>query len=451
MSGKAIFFVVMGFSLLFMIAGQFYNGVSGRMTDNYIDYFEQTTAHNIAISGANMAANELFFDADWNAGYNNIDYQNGKLNVTIINSDPKRHQKQIYSVGTYNNITSEVIVTLSPSKFSRFAYFSVSEGAGDIWWINQDTVWGPFHTQDYLKASNHPSFMMSATTLKGLKYYKNEKTDRPIIHGKYDQGVDLALPKDGVIQVKNAALDKSLDGGGYYLAGADAGSVKLTNPKGKSQTVLRDEVYMDFQGEYLYYKYGYKYDTGKKDIKGNIIYATAYFDSVKLYLPDAAPNGVIFVNNGNIHMKGTISGQYTIGCNGNTESIYGNVYLDDDIVYQNNPKTNPGALDLLGIVAKNGVKVTENAANNNDINIHASIYIENGGFGAENYNTRPVSGKINLLGGIQQALRGAVGTFSGTTITHGFSKQYRYDDRLMVLYPPFFPGTGGYEIVSWYE
>lgn len=446
MSGKAIFFVVMGFSLLFMIAGQFYNGVSGRMTDNYIDYFEQTTAHNIAISGANMAANELFFDADWNAGYNNIDYQNGKLNVTIINSDPKRHQKQIYSVGTYNKITSEVIVTLSPSKFSRFAYFSVSEGAGDIWWINQDTVWGPFHTQDYLKASNHPSFMMSATTLKGLKYYKNEKTDRPIIHGKYDQGVDLALPKDGVIQVKNAALDKSLDGGGYYLDGTK--KKKITNPGGATQEITLNDIYMEFQGEYLVYKYGYEY----KYKKGGKNYTDYVFtDTTRIHLPTAAPNGVVFMDNGNIHMKGTINGQYTVGCNGNTESIYGNVYLDDDIVYQNNPKTNPGALDLLGIVAKNGVIVTENPANNNDINIHASIYIENGGFGAENYKTRPVSGKINLLGGIQQALRGAVGTFSGNTIQSGFSKQYRYDDRLMVLYPPFFPGTGGYEIVSWYE
>jgi hypothetical protein len=95
--------------------------------------------------------------------------------------------------------------------------------------------------------------------------------------------------------------------------------------------------------------------------------------------------------------------------------------------------------------------MTENAANNSSINIHASIYCEKGGFGAENYADRPPSGNINLLGGIIQHTRKAVGTFGGGGIKSGYAKRYLYDERLLVASPPFFPGTGGFEIVSWLE
>jgi len=90
-------------------------------------------------------------------------------------------------------------------------------------------------------------------------------------------------------------------------------------------------------------------------------------------------------------------------------------------------------------------------ANNSDINIHGSLYSESYGFGAQNYDTRAVSGNINLLGGIIQNTRQAVGTFSGSSINHGFAKRYRYDDRLMFSSPPMYPGTGSFEIVSWLE
>lgn len=415
MSGKAILLVMMGFSMLFMVVGNFFNGVSGRMTDNYVDYFNKTTSHNIAISGANMAANEVFLDPTWTSGYNDLDYQNGKLYVAVNVLDAFKNIRQIYAIGIFNRDTSRVKVTLAPSKFSKFAYYSVSEG-GSIWWINQDTVWGPFHTQDNLLASRKPSFYGKASSKKAIQYYTNQKTDAPYFHGGYEQGVDLPMPIDGVTSLKVPAQS-----GGLYFDG----TLKV------KKTTLSD-IYMEFQGDNLLYRF---------------TSSGAYTDT--LYLPIAAPNGLIFMDNGNIHMKGTVSGAYTVGVSGSSGK--GNVYLDDDIVYQNNPKTDPTSTDMLGIVAQSGVLITENVPNISDININASIYVQDGGFGAANYSTRPVSGKINLIGGIIQNTRAAVGTFSGGTIVHGFSKQYRYDDRFLVASPPYFPGTGGYEIVSWYE
>jgi hypothetical protein len=125
--------------------------------------------------------------------------------------------------------------------------------------------------------------------------------------------------------------------------------------------------------------------------------------------------------------------------------------LDDDVIFSEDPRTHSGSTDLLGIIAQNEVLITDNEANHDDINIQASIYCENGGFGAENYDSRPVSGNINLLGGIIQHTRRAVGTFNSYGPASGFSKRYKYDERLMVASPPMFPGTGSFEIVSWLE
>jgi hypothetical protein len=325
--------------------------------------------------------------------------------------DAYKNIRQIHSVGIFGQDTSHVKVTLSPSKFSKFAYYSISEG-GNIWWINQDTVWGPFHTQGNLLASQKPSFYGKASSKGKVQYYTNKKTDAPYFHGGYEQGVDLPMPADGVTALKAPAQS-----GGLYFDG---------NLSGKST------VYMEIKGDNLMYKYS---STGP------------YVDT--LYLPTAAANGVIYVNNGTVRLKGTVTGAYTIGCSGSS-GTRGTVFLDDDIVYTHNPKT-VGSTDMLGIVAQKNVLITENTANKSSININASIYVQDGGFGAENYDDRPVSGNINLIGGIIQNTRGAVGTFSGGTIKSGFAKRYKYDDRFLVASPPFFPGTGGYEIVSWYE
>lgn len=411
MSGKAMLIIISGFTMLFMVVANNFNTVSGRVTDNYVDYFNKTTSHNIAISGANMAANQLFLDSTWNAGYNNVPYQNGKLNVTVETIDAYKNIKRITSVGIFQKDTSRVQVTFAPSKFSKFAYYSVYEGT-NIWWMNKDTVWGPFHTQDILRAANHPVFHGKASSKGGIQYYTNQATDKPYFYGGYEQGVDLSLPTNGVTALKTPAQNN-----GLYFNGNNAG---------------QGTVYLKFDRDYLYYRYN----------------TMTPYDSV--YLPSAAPNGVIYVDNGIARIQGTVKGAYTIACSG-TSSGKGTIWLDDDIVYSKDPRTDPTSTDMLGIVAQSNVWITENSANNNNININASIYVEQGGFGAQNYSTRPVSGTINLLGGIIQKTRQAVGTFNSGVIKTGFSKSYRYDDRFMTASPPFFPGTGGFEIVSWYE
>ncbi len=85
---------------------------------------------------------------------------------------------------------------------------------------------------------------------------------------------------------------------------------------------------------------------------------------------------------------------------------------------------------MLGIAAKNNVQIANNLANSSDINVHASIYAEQGGFGSGWSSFTQPNGFIK---------NGDI---------WGFSRRYKYDERLMLASPPGYPGTGELEIVS---
>jgi len=416
MSGKSILLVVIGFSLTLLAVGQKFGSVSNLAVDNYVKYHSETVAHNIAVSGVNIAANAIYMSPTWDDGYDNIPYQGGYLNITVDVVNEVLGFREITARGIYFRDTSEIKLRIAPSNFSEYAYYSTYERAsptstGTIWWTGKDTVWGPFHTQDKLSCALHPSFRGKHTSHKGVIQYKtNKSTDSPIITGIYEPGKNLELPTSAVENLEAAADDNGL---------------KFKN---------NDTLYLVFDRDSLRYKYNY---------------SSKY---TALYLPSAAPNGLIYAKNMVVRLQGVVKGKYTLGCSSSTSSTgKGTIWLDDDIVYDTNPQINPNSTDLFGIIAENYVWITENAVNKNSINIQASVFSEKWGFGAYNYDKRPVSGDINLLGGIQQNYRQPVGTFDGNTIKSGFTKQYRYDWRLAFMSPPFYPGTGGFRIVSWFE
>ena len=431
MGGRAILLLIVGFSMIFLLMGQNFGRISNEAVSNFSQYYSKGISHNIALSGANMAANQIFLDPTWTTGFDDVSFQGGTMNVDVEIVDAFKNIRRINSTGIFRGDTSIVQVTLQPSKFSKFAYYSVDENG--IWWTNGDTVSGPFHTQDYLRVAGHPVFNGKTSTKMGILRYNSQNSsrgrrrgggggdnnvDNPILNGPYAQGVDLAMPPTGIPDLKTAAGT-----GGYTF----------TN---------HDTVYLTFSGDSIKYKYSYK---GAQ--------TTALASSF-------ASNGVIFANNATIRVKGVVKGQYTIGVSdstvyrrwgGSRSNGRGNVYIDDDIVYNSDPRTNPASTDMLGIVAKNNVYVTDNTPNRSNVNIDAAIYAETGGFGAEDYDSRPNSGTIYLLGGITQHTRQAVGTFGSHGIATGFNKSYNYDNRLLYSFPPRFPDTGSFEIVSWYE
>jgi hypothetical protein len=414
MGGKAILFVVLGFSLTFLIIGQNYNRITLRANDNMTNYANNHISHNIALSGANIACNTFYLDPNWTAGYSNVPCSDGTFSVTVQTLDVVKLIKCITSISTFQGyngyalqtLHDTVIVTLQPSRFSRYAYYSTSEGGSPIYWATGDTVKGPLQTQDYLRVSGKPVFLGMVGTKLGV--IKKNTSDKPQFLGGLLTGSNVPMSSSGVSSVESFALTN-----GFTFTG-------------------HDTVYLNFRGDSLKYRYAWNAK-----------------DTTKL-ISAMAPNGVIFVKNGTARIKGTIKGQLTLGCDNVTKG--GSVYLDSSIAYNTNPLSNPLSTDIFGVVAEKNFVITDNTKNNNSVTIQGSIYCQTGSFTAENYSTRGFDGYINLLGGIVQAVRGAVGIIgTGGNITDGFSKSYSYDRRFMFSAPPNFPNTGSFNVISWYE
>ncbi len=165
-----------------------------------------------------------------------------------------------------------------------------------------------------------------------------------------------------------------------------------------------------------------------------------------------APNGVILAENMPVHVQGVLNGTATIGCVDNPPgSGKSNVYLDSSIAYGNpsaisgtnkqgqtppniNGNINAACTSELGIVSDNSVIITDkpinpvtgnpmSSVNNSGITIDASIFCLNGGFTAENYDSRGADGSIYLVGALQAKNRQPVGTFTGSgTLSSGSRK-----------------------------
>ena len=403
--GKTSLLLVLSFSLLYMLLGNNSSRMATQTVENMADYNARTNAHNIAVSGTNLACNQIFLDGSWDDGYSDVSFDNGTFDASVQVLDPWRNIRKLTTVANYGGVNSTIEVIFIPSSFSKFAYLSINDPT-NLYWSNKDTIWGPFHSEGNINAYRHPVFYGKATTKGSVKYYQSEALDAPKFYGGFESGVSLTFPSNGLDNLKSLAIDD-----GHVFSG-------------------KDTVYVTFTGDSL--KYRFKYSD--KD-------TTVLTSSL-------APNGVIYADNAILRLKGVVEGQLTVACGGNSPK--GNIYLDDNITYQSDPRINPDSKDLLGIVSKNNVLITNNIANQSSIDIDASIYCEKGGFGAGWPEFTKPNGNINLYGGIQNYSRVQIGIIKGTEIW-GFNRRYKYDPRLMIASPPGYPGTGQLEIVSWFE
>ena len=89
------------------------------------------------------------------------------------------------------------------------------------------------------------------------------------------------------------------------------------------------------------------------------------------------------------------------------------------------------------------------------LTIDAAILALNHSFAVNNYDNGNNSasgpeGKLVIYGAIAQDWRGAVGTFSGSSISTGYSKYYTWDNRLQYVSIPAYlnPGTPSWSLAS---
>ncbi len=458
MGGKAAILLVLGFSLIFLVVGQNFGNLSIRAVDNEVKYYKDAVAHNLAISGASMAANQLFMDKYWEAGYSNLSFAGGVINVFVSNNiigltgkvtichKPSFDGGQtliiassavaahlahgdylgpcggggfddqvatIVSEGTYEGITKTVVVQLKPSNFAKFGNFYSSMSAYPA---TGDTFNGPFHVNTKLTTYGTPVFWGKVTTKNGLK--KQGLPADPKFYGGYETGVDLPLQFD------------------------------TTGLKSQASKIFRDTTGNNYKNDVSLYLNSDSTVTFSQSINGGA-WSTPQTSSLTTF----APSGVIYVERGNIYTKGTLDGKVTIVATKMNTTGAGQIFFEDNTVYKDDPRTIPSSNDMLGIIAEGDIRIKDNAATRGkDINTHASMFSLTGNIGPEDgLISQSYLGRWNILGGLIAKDTRQTATYSGSTPIKGLKFVHTYDTRFLLSVPPYFPHTQNFEVVSWFE
>jgi hypothetical protein len=169
-------------------------------------------------------------------------------------------------------------------------------------------------------------------------------------------------------------------------------------------------------------------------------------DSV--HIAGAGFTGVI-MGNDSVHVQGTLDGQLTISSN------MGNIYVEDNLFYEQDPRIVLSSRDLLGLVAEQSVIIADNPANQTDCVIQGNIFARSGSLTAENFANGTIRGRLTIYGSIVQDVRGPVGTNLDGVLNSGYLKSYAYDPRLYdpnfrpPTYPGYIPATS--PVIGWWE
>jgi hypothetical protein len=416
MGGKVSIILVMSFSILFALFGKNILNSSVTITENFSDYFSITRAQSNAISGANMAINKLYLNKNWMAGFSNLAFADGEINVDIdtVGWDSRK----ITSFGEYNGVTKKVEIILEPENFAMFGNFY--ERTDGVWWATGDTLQGRFHINDYINCYGDPVFMGPATSTKGVKLHN--KNTHPEFHG----GTKIVEP-----------ITLAFDTAAIRIAAYQNGKIFRDTTNKNKETYL--DLNFQADGTVIYkQKIGSGSWTATKTVPLNVL----------------SPNGVIYVEKGNITVQGTLNGRATLVASQRGNGSLGEIQIANSIQYSENPLTDPSCNDMLGLVAENKVRVLFDDTRG-DISIHASIFSQKDGLVIDNYKNYSTAHNMSLVGGVigyRVQPTAEYKLINGKYVpVNGYSYAHKYDTRFLKVRPPFFPSTKFYRVVSWYE
>ena len=424
--GKYSIFLVLGLMISVLFIRMQTQGAVRQGMSTYIDKYSEIVRRNVANSGANAALNKLMLDIDENDPVNNESWANGTYSFKFerqaedVNLGPT--MIRVTSVGEYMGSKDTVVVLLTRPSFSRFAYFTNTEG--NIWFAGGDTLWGPTHTNDYFHISgtygNQAVFMGKVSSHRVYSayspYQKYYTSTNPEFHDGSEWLVpELKMPSSIPSDVVNAAVT-----GGLYF-----------NTK---------YVWMDFQSDSTVRICAKNYSTTP---------TSAEYTTYNM----SGTNGVIYCRYSSdpsstvVNVEGTVSGKVTVASEND-------IRITDDLLLNDNPATNPLSEDMIGLVATKDVSVANNSyladrtiqATIMTMNPTTSTYARN--FFVENYDTQTY-GYLRLYGGLIQYARGAVGLLGSPH--KGYLKNYHWDPRLKDMKPPYFPMLLALRKIAWYD
>ncbi|MCC2671964.1 MAG: hypothetical protein K0Q72_4435 [Armatimonadetes bacterium] len=399
-------------------------------------------------------------------------------NPSVIN---KRFK--VRSVGRSGNRQETVEVYLQLGNFGRYAYFTDYEtssvSSGVISFKAGDVIDGPAHSNNTSSSefninwnnSTSSIFKEMLTSVDPTIIYAprspGSETEWQRVYGAGSRGfrtgvTRVELPDTTDVQ-RNAAwgaasgfpstdglfVNGSTPDHGLYIRGDATLSFAVTSQGWQTITVVQGTntwvVTIKLDTNQTVVTKGSSTTTYAGTTNG-VIYSTGNITSLTGQFADSLMSGSTLVRRN----------AYTIA----TDVANGkNITVTNNVTYRTPPDRTQAwdaAINLrsaaLGLVARN-VIVASNAPT--DLSIHGVVLAggrntTDGSFYVTNYSSKTPTGDLHLLGGVIQKKRGPVGTFNSTagTLSTGYDKDYKYDERMAVNPPPYFPTTGTYERLS---
>lgn len=322
---------------------------------------------------------------------------------------------KVSSRGVYRGSQRNITVWLAPETFAVFAYFTDSEkmGTTTIWFWNKDELFGRVHTNGYFSISGNPKFSDKVTSANGSdsKYY--DTTNRYYQGGKW-----YSDPAKFFNYYSNYTSDAPTAKAGYEskfsFAGGQPDIPLPTNTDSVKNAA--DKLYT-YNTKLKFYDNGTIRVMNQNKTTG--VWSTEYLSTNLLTLH---VDGKVYLEGG------TLNGKCTIGGTGDIE-------IQDSLVYKDS------SVDCMGIVAGNNIIVNTDIYTKKDLTLHMTMMALNGSFYVDKYSSGNPRGVLSIFGGLIQYKRGPAGTFSGSSISTGYSKNYRYDEKLKSNPPPNYPTT----------
>jgi len=368
----------------------------------------------------------------------------GEYEVTIIppNVDNPGTYRIVSVAGVETNspagkvtVEKEISLKVGIKSFARYAYFTNNEYnpliGQTIWFTSHDISYGPVHSNSQINIYGNPVFHGKVTSTAGSFNYYNggPPEDNPDFRAGYEMNAEeIDMNKYVNLQKLEDAGNSS---GGIFIEGDS--TVELNG-----NTLTYTEIYNTG-----------RYDRTRTWTKTGNILTSTYVEHYRVgrrwrsrTVSDSRTLSPFF--NGVIYATGDIT---VSGPSGAADArVYDNLTItaEEDMLithrirYNENPD-NPACTGMLGLVAGNKIEVSSSAPSN--MVIHASLMVFDESFSVQNYDSISPKGTLTVWGGIIQKYRGPVGTFYATTgqIASGYSKDYRYDNRVTDVPPPFFP------------
>jgi len=403
LTGKAVLILLAGMVIILSAYHQKMGNITTKAGENFINYYSKEVAHQIAVSGVNIMATKVYRYGKWNIA-KSYAFQDGTLKTLVLSDTIGVDTVVIASIGDFKGIRDSVIAYFGflseyGTLYTKYVWFTHHENG--VSWNPGDEVWGPLHTNGTLNHKNKSSIIFHGKVTAGKGISAPPKNAKTKFLGGYEVGVYLPEITDMNLLI-NAATS-----GGY---------------KFPSST---DTMKIDFKSD------------GKVVVYQN---STAIYPEPGTPISTLAPNGAIY-SEGPVVVLG---GQVNTTAKGLTVGTGDNLLFKDEIVYADDPESNPNSDDIIGLVSWNDI-IFDNSTKT-DWQLQGALMAINGSLKATDMNK---DGTFNYYGSVYQYDRGNAKMFQS------FTKLYKHDMRLEEHPPPYYPGAnpsvGKPYLIAWYE